>query len=94
MILTKKGDTEMHGRTQELMADLSIIVHAMVYDMLIDRDKMTLEEAKRMIIEQVEYGMMSEEQIEREADAARGKAKDILECMAQEIADAIKRVFE
>lgn len=66
MIKTYQGETEVHGSAHELMADLTIIVHTLCYDLLMEGCDMTHDEAREAIMDVVERGLRTGEEIERE----------------------------
>lgn len=66
MINTDKGIIRWHGDNIELMADLSVIVHMLCYDVLMSGSDMTLGEAMLRIMHAVELGTRTEEEFERE----------------------------
>ena len=65
MINTDHGIISWHGNNIELMADLSLIVHTLCYDVLMSDSDMTLSEAMLKIMDAVELGTRTEE-FERE----------------------------
>lgn len=56
MINTDQGIISLHGNNIELMADLSVIVHTLCYDVLMSDSDMTLSEAMLRIMHAVELG--------------------------------------
>lgn len=66
MINTDKGIISLQGNNIELMADLSVIVHALCYDVLMSGSDMTLGEAMLKIMDAVELGTRTEEELYRE----------------------------
>lgn len=66
MINTDHGIISLHGNNIELMSDLSIIVHALCYDVLMSGSDMTLGEAMLRIMHAVKLGTRTEEEFERE----------------------------
>ena len=66
MINTDKGIISLHGNNIELMSDLSVIVHALCYDVLMSDSGMTLSEAMLKIMYAVELGTRTEEELDRE----------------------------
>ena len=66
MINTDQGIISWHGDNIELMADLSVIVHALCYDVLMSDSGMTLGEAMLKIMYAVELGTRTEYEFERE----------------------------
>lgn len=66
MINTDKGIISLQGNNIELMADLSVIVHALCYDVLMSDSGMTLSEAMLKIMDAVELGTRTEEELDRE----------------------------
>lgn len=66
MINTYKGIISLHGNNIELMSDLSVIVHALCYDVLMSDSGMTLSEAMLKIMDAVELGTRTEEELDRE----------------------------
>ena len=66
MINTDKGIISWHGDNIELMADLSLIVHTLCYDVLMSDSGMTLGEAMLKIMYAVELGTRTEYEFERE----------------------------
>lgn len=94
MIKTSKSVTEMHGSDAELMADFTVIVHSLYFNLLIESKRMTPDEAKRKIMEQMEYGMMTEEQLERVHDAMKAEAWHGLLGMLNAMAEDLKKAAE
>lgn len=66
MINTDQGIISWHGNNIELMADLSLIVHTLCYDVLMSGSDMTLGEVMLRIMHAVELGTRTEEEFERE----------------------------
>lgn len=66
MINTDQGIISLHGNNIELMSDLSVIVHALCYDVLMSDSGMTLSEAMLKIMDAVELGTRTEEELDRE----------------------------
>ena len=65
MINTDHGIISWHGNNIELMADLSLIVHTLCYDVLMSDSDMTLSEAMLKIMDAVELGTRTEEEFDR-----------------------------
>ena len=68
MINTDHGIISWHGNNIELMADLSVIVHMLCYDVLMSGSDMTLGEAMLRIMHAVELRTRTEEEFERERE--------------------------
>ena len=66
MINTDQGIISWHGNNIEMMADLSLIVHTLCYDVLMSDSGMTLGEAMLKIMYAVELGTRTEYEFERE----------------------------
>ena len=64
MIKTKKGKLKIKGSDVEIAADISVIVHGLVYRLL--PESMTQEEAKDFIMFAVERGFKTKEELEAE----------------------------
>lgn len=94
MIYTKQGETEMHGKQFELLTDLSIIVHSIVYDMLIEQDKMSMDAARKVIMDQLEIGLMSTEQIEHLNEQRKNDALRIMNDFIEKLETWIKSTGE
>lgn len=70
MIKTKYGKVEAHGTCSELLADLTVIVHSIYHEVLLD--EMSEEAAEEMICQAVEAAFEFEDEQEDE-----GKEKEL-----------------
>lgn len=82
MIKCDKGNVEIHGTGANMLAELTTLVHALYYDVLIKDCDIPQEEAQKLILDAVQLGFKTHEQVKGEA-AARivemlDKLKDIL----------------
>jgi len=66
MIKCENGLVKMQGDPRLLMADLTTTVHAMHYDVFIEKHNFDPEHSREMIIRAVEQGFSTEEEIENE----------------------------
>jgi len=71
MIKVDKGHVVVTGPRPLVLAELSTFVHALPYDVFIDKHNMAPEESKKLIMEAVENGFQTEKD-------AEDKAKEIV----------------
>lgn len=82
MIKTERGRLEAQGTLGELKADLSVIVHGIYNNALLD--EMSEEEAKDFIFDAVNRALESEEELKKESiDEFKTGLADFLEGLAK-----------
>lgn len=86
MITSKKGETVACGSVSELLADLSVIVDSLNEELT---EEFGAEEAKKAIMEAVERGFMSEDELK----AKRKKYEEKLACELTEALDELKKLI-
>lgn len=86
MIKTRKGETVVDGNISEILADVSIIIDS-VNEVL--TEELGAEEAKKAIMEAVERGFMSEDELK----AKRKKYEEKLACELTEALDELKKLI-
>lgn len=86
MIKTRKGETVVEGNIAEILADVSVIVES-VNDAL--TEEFGVEEAKKHIMEAVEYGFVSEDEVKHKANEQVYKAF----CELTEALDDLKKLI-
>lgn len=84
MIKTNRGEICAFGSTTELLADLSVIVGSLNENLA---KEVGTEDAKKFIMESVEFGLMSD-------DEAQTKKKECVDKAACEITEAIDELKE
>ena len=84
MISCECGRVQFKGSMPMVRAELSVMIHALYYDVLIERNGMTPEEAKKLILETVEKGFETEEQ-------AKGNALDTFCSLLDLLKDKLNR---
>ena len=77
MIKTAYGKLEAHGTLGELKADLSVIVHGIYNNALLD--EMSEEEAKEFIFDAVNRALKSTNEAEKESEEIIGELNDLIE---------------
>lgn len=87
MIKTRKGETVVDGNISEILADVAIIIDS-VNEVL--TEELGAEEAKKAIMEAVEYGLMSDDELK----AQNKKAEEKLACELTEALDDLKKLLE
>lgn len=84
MIKTERGRLEAHGTLGELKADLSVIVHGIYNNALLD--EMSEEEAKDFIFDAMNRALESEAELKEEAIAGiKTGIADFLEELAKKL---------
>lgn len=84
MIKTKKGMLEAEGTLRELKADLSVIVHGIYNNALLE--EMPEEEAKEFIFDAVNRALESEDKLKEKAiDEIKTSIADFLEGFAKKL---------
>lgn len=86
MIKTSKGETIAIGSNAELLADLSVIVDS-VNEAL--TKEVGAEEAKKYIMECVEYGLMSDDELK----SKQKRVEEKLACELTEALDELKKLI-
>lgn len=86
MIMCNKGDIEIKGTAIQCLAELSSLVRSMYYNILIEECGATPEDAKKDILEAVEHGFKSEEEIS-------GYVKDRLMEALNGLSDLLKDIL-
>ncbi len=79
MIKTKKGETVIEGNCAEILADLSVIIDSVNQALT---EEFGAEQAKKDIMEAVEYGFMSEDEFDV-------KKKECINQVASELTEAL-----
>lgn len=86
MIKCDKGNIEISGNALQMLSELTSLVHSMYHNILIDKCDATPEQAKKDILEAVESGFKTEEEMK---DHAKQKVKDVL----TELSDLLKDIL-
>ena len=86
MIKTSKGETLAIGSNSELLADLSVIVDTLNESLV---KEVGAEKAKEYIMESVEYGFMSEDEVQTKKD----ECVDKVACELTEALDELKELI-
>ena len=67
MIKCDKGDVSFDGTQNQILSELATLVHALHYDVFVERHELTADVSRKLILEAVEAGFQTEEQAERNA---------------------------
>lgn len=78
MIESNKGNVHIRGNLIDIYADLATLVHSLYFQILIEKEGMKPEKARADIMEAVENGMRTEEEIEREAEGLHDSFDELL----------------
>lgn len=90
MIKTDKGCIEIKGNVPDVLADLSTIVHNLYHNCLIGGAEISPEESRKMIMEAVGCGFMSDEEAAENAKESKERAKEDLLRVLDKLADILK----
>lgn len=70
MIKCEKGNVTIHGSGACILAELSSLVHALYYTTFVDEAGKPMEEGKKLILEAVEKGFKTNEELMAGMDSA------------------------
>lgn len=90
MIKVDKGYIEIRGNVQDVLANLSTLVHNLYHDCFIGSAEISPEESRKMIMEAVGVGFLSDEEAAENAKESKERAKEDLLRMLDELADILK----
>lgn len=86
MIKTRKGETVIDGNVTEILADVAIIIDSLNEALT---EELGAKEAKQHIMEAVEYGLMSDDELK----AKQKKAEEKLVCELTDALDELKKLI-
>lgn len=86
MIKCDKGIVEIVGNGPRTFSELSLLVHALYREYLMENCGMDQETARKMILEAVERGMEIEEELK---DGAKGDTNEIAKAVANALEELI-----
>ena len=84
MIKTKKGETVIEGNCSEICADLAVIIDSVNQ---VFAEEFGAEQAKKYIMQAVEYGFMHDDELET-------KKKECVDKVACELTEALDELKE
>lgn len=82
MISCENGKVSVIGSLPDVRAELATLINSLYHDILIKKSGMTPEEAKELILETVEQGFLTREQLENKVFDLLG---DILKALAENL---------
>lgn len=90
MLKVDKGCIEIRGNVPDVLANLSTLVHNLYHDCFIGSAEISPEESRKMIMDAVELGFLSDEEAAAKAKESKDRAKDDLLRMLDKLADILK----
>ena len=88
MIKCDNGNIEITGMKSEILADLSTMVHVLHFNVFIENRGMTAEESRKMILDSVEIGFLSESEAK---EKLCGGVKDNILKVLDELKELLSR---
>ncbi len=78
MLESNKGNVRIRGSFEDIYADLATLVHALYFEVLIEKEGMEPENARAEIMEAVENGFHTAEEIERDVEGLHDSFDELL----------------
>lgn len=90
MIKVDNSGIEINGIAPDVLSELTTIVHHLHYDCIVGSDKVSPEESRKLIMEAVELGFSSDEEVAAKAKESKERIKaDVLRVL-DELANILK----
>lgn len=78
MLESNKGNVHIRGSFEDIYADLATLVHALYFEFMIEKEGMEPEHARAELMEAVERGLRTTEEIERDAEGLHDSIDKLL----------------